>query len=71
MNMPPKLKTAKLANKGIITKKRIPRAAPAHMEMEWTSGDKDAVSVKTLLTNVSTMLAALTARVDWLDTAKR
>ena len=58
MTMPPKIKTAKLGNKGKIIKKR-------------TFGDEDAVSVKTLLTNMSNMLAALIARVDGLDPAMR
>ena len=58
MTMLPKIKTVKLANKGKITKKR-------------TSGDEDAVSVKTLLTNMSNMLAALMARVDGLNLAMR
>ena len=71
MSMRPEMKSAKLTNKGKLTKKRIPQAAPAHMEMGWTSWDEDAASVKTLLTKLSTIVAALTARVDGLDPATR
>ena len=37
--------------------------------LTWTSGDEDGPSARNLLTNMSTMLVALTSRVDGLDPA--
>ena len=67
--MPPKTKNAKVAKKGKATKKKIPGAAPAHSDMVWTSRNEDGPSVKNLMTNMSSMLIALTGTVDGLDPA--
>ena len=67
--MPPKTKNVKVTKKGKLAKKRIPCAVPDHSDMDWTSGDEEGASIKSLLTNMSTMLTALTSRVDGHDPA--
>ena len=62
--MPPVTKSGKVAKKGKAMKKKTSQAAPAHIDMDWTSGDEDGLSVRNLLTNMSTMLVALTFRVN-------
>ena len=67
--MPHKTKATKNTKKGKVVKKHAPLAAPVHLDMDWMSGGKEEeeASVKSLISNMSSMLMALMARVDGMD----
>ena len=58
----------KATKKGKVGKKPAPRAAPVPSDSDWTSGGKDEeVSVKSLLSNRTTMMASMMTRMDQMD----
>ena len=67
--MPPNNKaTPKSGKKGKTLKKRVPAVASTHSDTEGTSGGEgEGVSVKDLLSSMTTMMAALHTRMDAME----
>ena len=65
--MHPKTKATKVTKKGKSLRDLLPQLLPSTQIRN--GGKEEEVSVKSLLSNMSSMLMALTARVDGLDSA--
>ena len=67
--MPPQNKaSSKITKKGKVSKKRITPEAPVTSDSDWTSGGEvEEASVKSLLSNMTSMMAALNTRVDDME----
>ena len=67
--MPPKNKaTSKSTKKGKAPTKMMATPSPGQSDSEWTSGGEgEEVSVKDLLSNMTSMIAALHTRMDTME----